>query len=365
MSENAMSIRILAELDSVKTEKIIKSQLKEIQNKLNVSIGVDTKLIQNIAKQVKDIQQTINKQSQGIKIIDDKEAIANINKIDKGTRVLFTSLSEAVKEYSKLGNVKIENAKLNPITKEVEAFTLRLKNADETLERMRFNIANIGNGANLTKVFERTDIKFTDNSKEIAEKVLNEEIKINSALKEREKQKEKLLQKTKEELELYKRNAQIDSNKLLNSNSKTLDKTALKQWIADVQKLNVETPNLNNKLKQMSLSLKEIKADAAAANQQTASIGKSLKSAFTNLPIYMGSASIIYGTIQGFKNMINVIVEVDQKLTNLKKVMDQGTNFDNVMQSAINMSEKFSQSIVSSLDALETFAKQGYTEKIN
>lgn len=60
--------------------------------------------------------------------------------------------------------------------------------------------------------------------------------------------------------------------------------------------------------------------------------------------------------------MTGVIREVDDGLVSLKKVMDQDTNFDKLLLTAIDSSEKFARSLGESLDAMEEFAKQGYLE---
>lgn len=76
----------------------------------------------------------------------------------------------------------------------------------------------------------------------------------------------------------------------------------------------------------------------------------------------MGASTAFFGTIRLFKEMTSVIREVDDGLVALKKVMDEDTNFDNVMQTAIDSSEKFARTLGEALDAMEEFAKQGYKE---
>jgi len=60
--------------------------------------------------------------------------------------------------------------------------------------------------------------------------------------------------------------------------------------------------------------------------------------------------------------MLNVIVEVDSAMTDLRKVMALDTSFEQVLDSAIEKSHEFSKTITETLDAYTEFARQGFDQ---
>ncbi|WP_137743239.1 phage tail tape measure protein [Robertmurraya siralis] len=77
----------------------------------------------------------------------------------------------------------------------------------------------------------------------------------------------------------------------------------------------------------------------------------------------MGATTAFYGSLRSLQSTIGIIIEIDTRLTNLKKVMDEDTNFENVMDNARISAEKFGKSLRETLDAYTEFARQGYNEQ--
>ena len=62
--------------------------------------------------------------------------------------------------------------------------------------------------------------------------------------------------------------------------------------------------------------------------------------------------------------MYNIIMQVDTQMTNLKRVMDADTNFDEVLAGNIEMAKELGKTVTDINYAMENFAKSGnYTQK--
>jgi TP901 family phage tail tape measure protein len=347
-----LKIKIIGSLDSNKTTDQIQDQLKKIESKLNVQIGVDVKAIEKIQKQVGELQKSFK--TEGLKIIDDKDAIQNIDKAKKGVRELYTDVSKAVERYSQLGTVKIDKV-FDPVNKEVQGFTLSVKNAEDVVEKLKFSLANIQGAGGLQKAFELTDRKTIDNRQELAEKVLQKEHQIESQIEKQNSDLEK-------QIELFKRRNLIEIETLRSKYRNTADHQGLDKLEQSVKNLEKTTPNASNAMQHLSLDLKELKGQASEAARSSMSMADSLRTAFQKFPVWLLASTSIYGTIAATRNLYDVIIQVDTAMTNLQKVMSQDTNFDNVMSNATDSAERFAKTITETLEAYETFAKQGYKD---
>jgi TP901 family phage tail tape measure protein len=383
-----LKIKIIGSLDSKKTTDSMQSQLNEIEKKLNIQIGVDTKMIENLGKQINQIQQTVTQQSKGIKIINDKEIIKNLDNVQNKVNQTFTSVEKAVKEYSKFGTVKVDT-KLDPITKEVQNFTLNVKKADDTIEKMKFNLANIDTGKGIQKIFERTDLKNVDNTQAQREKALQSEHQLRQkvqqdtiknqnelrkkeesyvnwflkSVKEREIQHNKSYESMKNKLELYQKNAGIDANKLSQTHSRTVDGNALSEWQKSVSRLNADTPDLNNKLKHLSLEFKNIKANASEAARSSMSFGDMMSQAMIKFPIWMLSATMFYAPLRALQDMSTRLIEIDTLMVDLQRVMDAPDyKFVDMLDQAVNASDELSSKLTDVLAIMGDFARMGFEE---
>ncbi|MEW5569586.1 phage tail tape measure protein [Rossellomorea marisflavi] len=348
-----LKIALLGSLDEQKSTANLQSQLNKIQKDLKLQFNFDAKALENVSKQIKQIQDAVNQNNNKIKVIDDKEVIRNLDQVQGKVKQTFTSLEKAREAYSKLGTVKIDS-KLDPVTKQVENFTLSVKKADDTIERMKFSLASIDTGSGLQKIFERSDVKVTDNTQAVREKALQAEQKLKRDIDNSNVSLER-------QLELFKRRNQIDVNTIRSKYAKTVDHNALAQFESSVNNLNKSTPNLSQKMAHLTMDFKEIRGQASEAARSSMTMADSLRTAFSKFPIWLAASTSIYGTIAATKNLFSVIMEVDTAMTNLKKVMSQDTNFDNIMRNATESAQEFGKTLGETLAAYELFAKQGFT----
>ncbi|PKR82603.1 phage tail tape measure protein [Heyndrickxia camelliae] len=267
--------------------------------------------------------------------------LSNQNGVNK--RKITTNANDEVTSITDTKNTALEEKLTNQLIASKEKLRIKL-----------IELNNIGQVTNSSLARMSTAI---DSSKDISQ--LN---RIEQSLK-RMDDSSKAKEKTKElerQLSLYQQAAKINADKLLQTHSKTVDQNALKQWVADVNKLNATTPNLNHQMQELQLGFRRIQANASEASRSSMGFVDSLRVAMVKFPIWMTTTTAFYGTIRMFNSFIDTIITVDDKLTSLKKVMDQDTNFDKVMQSATSSAHEFAKSLGDVLDAYAEFAKQGY-----
>lgn len=77
----------------------------------------------------------------------------------------------------------------------------------------------------------------------------------------------------------------------------------------------------------------------------------------------MAASTVFYSAVRSAKEFTTIIVDIDTKMTDLMKVMNEGTDFEAVFDRATESSERFGRSISDSLNAYTEFAKQGYKEE--
>jgi TP901 family phage tail tape measure protein len=417
MAGENLSLRIIGTLNVGKTIGEINAQLKGIEKKiekLTLNIKIDDKSIKTMNEFSKAMQyqkkaiedsnrvlkeeKSIIKEANGVTNERIKQYLKNgeviekeiqrINKKNKETVTEIEVTGKLIDQYSKLGQMQKsikrtdgqgntkgitqtfkdnftdityntnKGGNVNSVKtvqnydqqrKAIEGLNQQLLNLKQTGEISEKTLTKMGNAINSAKsVAEIDKIQTRLNT-------LNDAVKVRQTNQELEKQ-----------LELYKRSAEIQATALKNNNHKILSddqKVSLQNYLNSVNALNVSTPQLQHTMRQLSLDFREVSASAETASHGQMSMLESFRTAMTKFPVWMAATTAFYGSLNALKGAISVIVEVDTRLTNLKKVMDQNTNFENVMDNARISAEKFGKTLTEVLDAYTEFAKQGYKEQ--
>jgi Phage-related minor tail protein len=350
-----LKISLLGSLDEQKSTENLQSQLNKIQSNLKLQFNFDAKALENVSKQIKQIQDTVNQNNNKIKVIDDKEVIKNLDQVQGKVKQTFTSLEKAVQEYSKLGQVKIDS-KLDPVTKQVDNFTLSVKKADDTIERMKFSLASIDTGRGLQSIYERSDVKVTDNSQASREKALQAEQKLQREITKSNQDLEK-------QLELFKRRNQINANVLKTKFANTVDHKALADFETSVNSLSKSTPNLSQRMQHLSLDFKEIRGQASEAARSSMTFGSMLSQALQKFPVWMLSATIFYAPLRMMQEMTSRIIEIDSLMVNLQRVMDAPSyKFVEILNEAVDASDQLASKLTDFLSITGDFARMGFKE---
>jgi TP901 family phage tail tape measure protein len=353
-------IKILGNLDVNKTESAIKTQLSQLEGKLNVQLGVDTKLLTQVAKQVKALQDTVNQQGKNIKLIDDQATIKSVDTIQNGVGRLFTSIEKAVAEYSKLGTVKV-TSNLNPLTNQVDNFTLSLKKADGTLSNLKYSLAQMYSGKNLIPAYEISKSNVTDNSQAVNEKIIQQENAINNTLQERKKQQDTLNQQLQKELELYQKAKSMQVQSL--STNKYIDQSALASQLGKANNPPSFTTNkdFTNWQREVDQGFKQIKVNADEAKASSSKFGESLKTAFMGIGVWSIAATGVYSIVHGIQDAVKQTIALDTQMTQLRRVWNGTFNQSDAMQTSIDLAGKLGAKISDINTSMIEFAKQGFS----
>lgn len=122
-----------------------------------------------------------------------------------------------------------------------------------------------------------------------------------------------------------------------------------KNWTTQMDEIQARTIRLRNQMKELRGS--------------TDSVGYAMRTAFEKFPVWMLASSAFYAPIQGLTSMYNIIMQVDTQMTNLKRVMDADTNFNDLLASNIEMAKELGKTVTDINYAMENFAKSGnYTD---
>lgn len=106
--------------------------------------------------------------------------------------------------------------------------------------------------------------------------------------------------------------------------------------------------------------LKAMTAEAVQMQRTQIGIVDSFKIAMEKFPVWMAATTLFYGAIRTSKEFMGIIVDIDTKMTDLRKVMEDGTDFGAVFDRATESAEKFGRTISETMDSYIEFAKQGF-----
>lgn len=121
-----------------------------------------------------------------------------------------------------------------------------------------------------------------------------------------------------------------------------------------------EANQVKQKLQEINAQMKQLGAEAQQAGRNSMTLWDSFKVAMSKFPVWMGASTVFYALTNGAKELTQTIIEVDTRMTNLKKVMSPDTDFDNLFTQATEDAKMFGQTLTDVLDSYNEFAKQGF-----
>jgi TP901 family phage tail tape measure protein len=369
---NPLGIKIIGAFDFKITEAKLKAQLAAIEKKLSVQIGIDAKQIGQISKQIQQMQGQLKKQGNGIKIIDDKDAIKNIDKVNKGTRELWTSAEKAVNEYRKLGTVKF-NKSFDPVTKEVQGFNLQLKRADDTLENLKFKLANIQTPKGLSTAFELEKRNVVDNSDKIKESQLQKQhaikrqitIEEEKQIKKQDEEKKKLNEQNQQlehQIRMYKQRAQIQAQNLTRRYGDQVDSAGMNRYLAQVNSLNANTPRVRQQMDELNLSFQRLGSSVNTSSSHVLGFGEQLGVAMQRFPIWMIASTAFYQSLNILTSFYDTLTLIDEKLISIAKVTNS-TDMAGMLDRATESAKEFGRTIDQALTSVGEISKLGFNKE--
>lgn len=256
---NDLRIKVTAHLDKEASTKLLQKHLDEIAGNLKLKVAIDDKQIKEIKNLMNDIQKQTSKQSKGVKIIDDD----NLGT----TKKIYTDVDNALKEFQKLGQVKI-NKIFDPATQELKAFNLEIQKTDGLIEKLKFETTG-AQGVNGVDGFmlskrEEIDKRSIEMQKALTQTIqqrAQEERRLEEAqakavnknieLTQKEKQlQEQLNKEIERQVRLYQETKKIQRDDLVRRYGDSIDTSALNSQMSKVMSID---PSAISSLKQLKV----------------------------------------------------------------------------------------------------------------
>jgi Ni,Fe-hydrogenase III component G len=157
-------------IDKVKKQFDALIQELQVKGKKGITLDVD---INKIKDSINNIERVISQSKSKLKLFDQSQ-------LQKDGAEIYKTIDDVIKKYEQLGRVTVPNKMLDPISKELIGFSLNVEKADGTIEKLKFDLINIANGADINKAFKLDSLKEADKTTQLREKALNQEIKLKS-----------------------------------------------------------------------------------------------------------------------------------------------------------------------------------------
>lgn len=194
---------------------------------------------------------------------------------------------------------------------------------------------------------------------------LNEELR---AYKLKNQETTRLIANEKK-LELARRDAQNNVNKLTGQYANLYDKSKLQAYLDSVNKLTPATKNLQHQLQLLNREFNSIKTDAInkglnTANKNAISLSEALRTAFTKFPIWMISGTVLFQSFNFFKDGITWVNEFNKSLTELSIVYMKNQEYvENIGKEIRQLGMEMSIANQELAQGAVEFARQGLSQQ--
>lgn len=324
-TDNRLSILITGQLDLKNTEKLINQQLKNLK-KENVNLNVNFQ-----TEKLNKFTTAVRKQ-----VISYEQWWANALLKEEKQREQILQAEHKIRR-------KIEQLQLEQQQREQKAAQDYSNWWTKALREREIKEANLNqrSSAQQSKAAQDYTNWWT------------------KALREREIREGQSQQRLQSSLRLYQDKANFNASRLLQSNGKFVDQTMLREWSNEVQRLTVNTPRLQQEMARLSERFRQISASANDAKKSSVSLTDQLSHSFGKIALWGGATSLFYGVTSGLQEMLQVIVQLDTQMTQLKRVMSENTNFDAMFESSIQLANDLGQKITTINESMIEYARTG------
>lgn len=175
--------------------------------------------------------------------------------------------------------------------------------------------------------------------------------------------------KTKElerQLELYRRQAQVNTQNLQNRYGNSLSNASnqqIQQYLNSVNQLTARTPNLRNQMASLNMQFREMSSNIAATTRQTMSFGEQLQVSFSRIPVWAAGMTMFYAPLRGLQNIVDQVIQIDTIMTEIRRVMDEPDyKFNEMLQEAVETGDQLSNKITDILQMTSSFGRMGFDE---
>jgi hypothetical protein len=361
---NNLQIKVTAMLDPTSSKEKIQSQLDTLAKdlKLTVTVNIDDKILNtlnNFTKQFekisevakntgKVIQENIFPDGSRVKVTSYNGIVGEIQQIGEQAKKTKEETRQLISDIEQLGNVqrKVTNQnasgnltggnvnvgdKFNNTTyrynQNEEVTSSRtvenLRQQEVEIEKIRQRMLELNNAGIITNASLSRMSTVLNGAQTEAE--LNRIAQVLNRVQDSSKIREQNVQ-LQQQLQLYQRQAEIQVNALRNNPRKMLtddQQTALTNYLNNVRALNMQTPQLQQRMRQLGLDFREVSSQAYTMSNHAMTFGQAMQTAFEKFPIWMVASTAFFQTFNFFKDGIQYVNELNQALTQISIVTYQ------------------------------------------
>lgn len=126
--------------------------------------------------------------------------------------------------------------------------------------------------------------------------------------------------------------------------------------------LNASGAATASELNAIEREFNEVRQAAIATGQVGSSVGNRLKGAFSSILSYVSVSTVIYQSINAFKEMYQNVYNIDTQMTELRKVTDESSeSYSKFLKNAGSSAKEIGTTISDLVSSTADFARLGYT----
>lgn len=323
-----------------KNGEILQREIKTIDNR-NQKIRQET---QETAKLTSEIQ----KLGQAQKIIERQNAQGIKTGATQKNRDGFKDITYNLDQN---GNIKNSTTVTNfdQQRKAIEQLRVSLQRLKEQGQLSEVTLSSLGRKINLAQSTEQIE------TLRAKLKTLDDKSAAVAKTKELERQ-----------LELYRRQAQVNTQNLQNRYGSSLSQASnlqLQQYLSSVNQLTARTPNLRNQMASLNMQFREMSSNIAATTRQTMSFGEQLQVSFSRIPVWAAGMTLFYAPLRLLQDLTSQVISLDTQMTGLRRVMDlPDYKFNELLQRSIDLSDELANKTSDVLTIMNEFGRMGYKD---
>lgn len=332
------------------TEKIIQQHKKngEILQREIKTIDNRNQKIRQEAQETAKLTSEIQKLGQAQKIIERQNAQGVKTGSTQKNRDNFKDITY---DLDQNGNVKSSTTvtNLDQQRKAIEQLRASLQKLREQGQLSEITLSSLGRRINLAQSGEQIE------SLRAKLKLLDDKSSAVAKTKELERQ-----------LELYRRQAQVNTQNLQNRYGNSLSNASnqqIQQYLNSVNQLTARTPNLRNQMASLNMQFREMSSNIAATTRRTMGFVEQLGVAAARIPVWFAGMTMFMGPIRGLQSMVDQVIQIDSIMTEIRRVMDEPDyKFNEMLQEAVETGDQLSNKISDILQMTSSFGRMGFDE---
>jgi archaellum component FlaC len=352
MAKNDLKIKVIATLNTGLSITQINVAIKGIEKKINhlkLKIDIEDRVLNALIAFAKAMQK-VN---------------VNVNQTTTSFEKMKTSAQKMLQDLARTG--KYTTDELRKIGQ-----SLNMAKSIQEIEKLKNRMRNMKFGSSFEQQQEklRQSLKKISDQGLITERNLNRfNSMINSAKNVAEIEKIQKAMKRVSETQNNKNLQQKmlnDAQKVLQFNTKNLNIkniNDINKLIASLKNIKPNANNATKELNQLQNQLKGYQNQMQQASHHTLTFGSALKQALSGFSLWAVTAQVVYAPIRALQDMTQRLIQIDQQMTDIRRVMDEPDyKFVQMLSDAVDTSDQLSTKLSDVLNIMGSFGRMGFDD---